>query len=253
MSKKNVEPRQPIIGITCSRTTGGAWGIYSLGHFMEYTYAEYSQAVLHCGGAPLIIPASQDKRSLESILAAVRGIILSGGPDMHPRIYGEEPLPGLEEVDEGLDRFELQVAGLALQRHLPVLAICRGVQVLNVCMGGALYQDIASQVQESICHTPRVDKGVNTHTVRIEPNTKLLSIMQKREIWVNGKHHQAVKKPAPGLIVSARAKDGVIEAVEDPERPFVLGVQWHPEGTWKNDPYSKKLFRALIQAASSFS
>lgn len=253
MNKRDLKRRQPIIGITCSRTTGGAWGMYSLGHFMEYTYAEYSQAVLHVGGAPLIIPASQNTGSLEAILAAVHGIILSGGPDMHPRAYGEEPLLGLDELDEGLDRFELRVAGLALQKHLPVLAICRGIQVLNVAMGGTLYQDIASQVKESICHTPKVDKGVHTHTVRIEPNTKLLSIMQKKEIWVNGKHHQAIKEPAPGLIVSARARDGVIEAVEFPERPFVMGVQWHPEGTWKNDLCSKKLFRALVHEASTFS
>ena len=241
--------QRPLIGITCSRTTGGAWGSYSLGHFMEYTYAEYSRAVLDAGGAPLIIPMSQDRESLQSILAALRGIILSGGPDMHPRTYGEEPLAGLDEVDAALDHFELQVAGLALQNHLPVLAICRGIQVLNVSMGGTLYQDIASQVPESICHTPKVDKGVHTHTVQIEPKTRLYSIFRKKEIWVNGKHHQAVKDPAPGLVVSARAKDGIIEALEHPERPFVIGVQWHPEGTWEDDPYSKKLFHALVQAA----
>ena len=113
-----------------------------------------------------------------------------------------------------------------------------GIQILNVALGGTLYQDITSQVPGSICHTPKADKGVNTHTILIEPKTKLNALLGEKEIWVNGKHHQAVKEPAPGLIVSARAKDGVIEALEDPLKSFVLGVQWHPEGTWKNDPYS---------------
>lgn len=246
-SKKSV---RPVIGITCSRATGGAWGAYSLGHFMDYTYAEYSQAVLDARGAPVIIPVSQDAASLESILRAVQGIILSGGPDVHPRNYGEEPLQGLEELDEALDHFELQVATTALRRKLPLLAICRGIQVLNVSLGGTLYQDIASQVADTICHTPKADKAVNTHMVRVETKTRLYSILGTKEIWVNGKHHQAIKDLASGLVVSAKAKDGVVEAVEHPASPFVVGVQWHPEGTWRNDPCSKKLFRAFVEAAS---
>lgn len=225
--------------------------MYSLGHFMDYTYSEYSRAVLNAGGAPLIIPLAQDRASIESILCSLGGVVLSGGPDIHPRAYGEEPLSGLGEIDDALDRFELQVASMALDLDVPLLAICRGIQILNVCLGGTLYQDIASQVQESICHTPHADKAVNTHAIRIEPGTRLFALFKKREIWVNGKHHQAIKTSAPDLIVSARSKDGVIEAVEHPDRVFALGVQWHPEGTWQDDPYSKKLFRALIEAASS--
>lgn len=239
----------PLIGITSSRLTGGAWGVYSLGHFMDYTFSDYSQAILHAGGAPIIIPAAQDPKSIEAILNSVEGLILSGGPDIHPRRYGEEPLAGLGEVDEALDRMELMAARLAIDKNLPVLGICRGIQVLNVALGGTLFQDIASQVPESLCHTPKTDKAVNTHTVRIEAGSRLNKIFGKRDIWVNGKHHQAVKDPAPGLVVSARAKDGIIEALEHPERPFVIGVQWHPEGTWEDDPYSKKLFHALVQAA----
>ena len=250
MRNKSARGVRPLIGITCSRNTGGAWGAYSLGHFMDYTYTEYSQAVLDAKGAPLIIPVVQDRGSLEAILGSLQGIILSGGPDIHPRAYGEEPLRGLEEIDEALDRFELQVAASALRRRLPLLAICRGIQVLNVSLGGTLYQDIASQVQGSLCHTPKADKAVNTHQVLIEKKTRLHDIFRKTEIWVNGKHHQAIKDAAPGLVVSARARDGVIEAVEDPAQSFVVGVQWHPEGTWKEDPYSRRLFRALVEAAS---
>ena len=241
----------PLIGITCSRLTGGAWGIYSLGHFMDYSFSDYSQAVLHAGGAPVIIPAAQDRKSLEAILDSVQGLILSGGPDLNPRFYGEEPRSGLGEVDETLDGMELPAAELAIERDLPLLGICRGIQVLNVALGGTLYQDIASQVPDSICHTPKTDKAVNTHTVRIESGSRLHKLFGKREIWVNGKHHQAVKDLAPGLTVVARARDGVFEAVEFREKRFVIGVQWHPEGTWQEDPNSQKLFASFVQEALS--
>ena len=135
---------KPLIGITCSRLTGGAWGIYSLGHFMDYALSDYSQAILHAGGAPVIIPAAQDSDSLSRILDSVQGLILSGGPDVHPKRYGEEPMAGLGEVDEALDAMELMAAGLALERDIPILGICRGIQVLNIALGGTLYQDIPS-------------------------------------------------------------------------------------------------------------
>ncbi len=240
---------QPLIAITCSRVTGGAWGIYSLGHFMDYTFSDYSLALLDAGAAPLIIPAAQDHDSLERIFGAVQGLVLSGGPDIHPRHYGEEPAAGLGDVDEGLDRMELMAARLAFEKDIPVLGICRGIQVLNVALGGTLYQDISSQVPEGICHTPKTDKAVFTHTVRFAAGSRLRRIMGRSEIWVNGKHHQAVRDPAPGLSVTARARDGVIEAVEHPRKRWMMGVQWHPEGTWRDDSFSKKLFKAFVREA----
>ncbi len=231
---------------------GGAWGVYSPGHFMDYIYNEYSQAIQHGGGAPVLIPVAQTRETLRTILDRLDGLLLSGGPDINPRNYGEEPLAGLEEVDEGLDLMEIEIARLAFQRDLPILAICRGIQVLNVAQGGTLYQDIPAQVKGSINHLQKADKGVNTHSIKIEANTSLHRIFRRREIWVNGKHHQAIKELAHGLIISAQAKDEIIEAVEHPSKTFVLGVQWHPEGTWKNDPYSKKLFRAFILAAIQY-
>jgi len=245
--------KAPLIGITCSRVTGGAWGMYSLGHFMDYTFSDYSQAILYAGGAPVIVPAAQNRKSLSRVLDSVQGLILSGGPDVHPKRYGEEPMAGLGEVDEALDSMELMAAGLALERDIPILGICRGIQVLNIALGGTLYQDIPSQMPDSICHTPKTDKAVNTHTVRVEVKSRLRRILGKPEIWVNGKHHQAVKDPAPGLVVTARARDGVIEAVEHPGKPYVIGVQWHPEGTWRDDPFSKKLFRSFLRAAGELS
>lgn len=240
---------RPCIGITCSRRTGGAWGVHSLGHFLDFAYAEYSEAVLDAGGAPFIIPVAQDESSMASLLDAMDGLILSGGADVHPRHYGEETLPGLGEVDAALDRMELLAAKMALERNLPILGICRGVQLLNVALGGTLYQHIPAQVPDALGHVPPMDKAVHAHTIRILPGTRLRQIIGRAEIWVNSAHHQSVKAPAPSCVVSAHARDGVIEAIEVPDRTFALGVQWHPEGTWRDDRHAKQLFRALVQAA----
>jgi putative glutamine amidotransferase len=244
---------RPLIGVTCSREVGGAWGLYSPGDYMDYTYDAYTRAVHHCGGASVLIPVSQKPDTLRTILDRLNGLLLSGGPDINPRFYGEEPLAGLGEIDEALDRMELEATKMALQKDLPIFAVCRGIQVLNVALGGTLYQDIANQVRESINHTQKADKSINTHSIKIERKTLLYNLFRTGEIWVNGKHHQAIKDLAPGLIISARASDGIIEAVEYTENKFILGVQWHPEGTWEVDPHSKRLFRAFVRAAVSHS
>jgi putative glutamine amidotransferase len=241
---------KPLIGITCSRTVGGAWGQYSLGHFMDYIYEEYCQAILSCGGAPVIIPVTQDTETFKTVFDRLDGLLLSGGPDVNPKFYGEQPLPTLGEVDEGLDQLEMEAARFAFRKNLPILGICRGIQVLSVSQGGALYQDIPSQVRDSIGHAQKADKSVLTHSIRIERGSRLYNIFKKKEIWVNGKHHQAIKDLAKGFVISAYATDGIIEAIEYPSKKFVIGVQWHPEGTWENDVYSKRLFRAFVQAAT---
>ena len=240
---------RPVIGITCSRSVGGRWSDYDLGHFIEFAFDAYSQAVLNCGGAPLLIPISQSKSSLAAICAQLDGLIFSGGPDINPRFYKDEPHQGLKDVDENQDEMELELSRQALAADVPILGICRGLQLLNVAMGGTLYQDIALQVPKACNHSPRANRGTVTHKVRIEPNTRLQETLQRPSLWVNSKHHQAVKAPAPGLVISAVASDGIIEALEDPNRPFLLGVQWHPEGLWEKDAAARKLFKALIAAA----
>jgi putative glutamine amidotransferase len=155
----------------------------------------------------------------------------------------------LGDLDEELDLAELAVTRAVLDRNLPLFAVCRGIQVLNVALGGTLIQDIATQVEEAINHVQLAPKHVTTHEVRLEPGSLLTKILNRRALQVNGRHHQAVKETAPGLRVAARAPDGVIEAVECPDRRFVLGVQWHPEGTWRVDAPSRKLFQALVRAS----
>ncbi|MGD8367562.1 MAG: gamma-glutamyl-gamma-aminobutyrate hydrolase family protein [Desulfobacterales bacterium] len=242
---------QPLIAITCSRKIGGAWGEYDAGHFMDYTFCNYSRAVAACGGAPVLIPTDSDQRSLHRILRAADGLLLSGGPDVHPGFYGEEPIPGLGEIDEPLDRMEIAAVRAALAENLPVLAVCRGIQVLNIALGGTVYQDIGSQVPEAIGHRQQAAKSVPTHSVRIERPSLLFDILRRRNIRVNGRHHQAVKDVAEGLQVAGRAPDGLVEAVFSPRHPFVLGVQWHPEGLFETDPLSRKLFSAFVKAAKS--
>jgi putative glutamine amidotransferase len=240
---------QPLIAITCSRKIGGSWGEYDPGHFMDYTFDHYSRAVISSGGTPVLVPAACERGALERILAAADGLLLSGGPDVHPRFYGEEPEPGLGEVDEPLDRMELEAARTALEMDLPVFAVCRGIQVLNIAMGGTVFQDIERQVPDCIGHRQKTAKSTTTHTVKIERPSFLHDILRRRRIWVNGKHHQAVKDVAEGLVVAARAPDGVVEALFAPKHRFVLGVQWHPEGTFAEDVFSRKLFAAFVLAA----
>jgi len=242
------EEMRPLIGITCSRRIVEGWAPDSPGDTIDYTFEEYSKAIRHCGGAPVLIPIAQSREIFQTILGQMNGLLLSGGPDIHPKSYHEQPLPELGEVDEDLDRMELEIAKMAFQRNLPILAVCRGIQVLNVSRGGTLYQDIPTQVKDGMNHIQKTDKSINTHTIRIEGKSLLHRLFRKREIWVNGKHHQAIKDLAPNFVVSARARDGIIEAIEHLSKRFVLGVQWHPEGTWEKDPYSKKLFRAFVRA-----
>jgi putative glutamine amidotransferase len=240
---------RPVIGITCSRSVNGRWSDYSLGHFMEFAFDAYSQAVLNCGGAPLLVPISQDKSSLAAICRRIDGLILTGGPDVNPRFYNEEPRQGLMDVDEAQDLMELELTRLAVAADLPVFGICRGLQVLNVAMGGTLVQDIARQVPKACNHAPRADRSTVSHKVRIEPHTRLQSILHRRSLWVNSKHHQAVNRLAPGLMVCAVATDGIIEALEAADKSFLLAVQWHPEGLWQEDAAARKLFKALVTAA----
>ncbi len=243
---------KPLIGITCSRRFVEGWGPHSPGDRIDYTFEDYSKALRYCGGAPILIPVAQNRKTLQAIVDRIAGLLLSGGPDVHPRQYGESPLPELGETDEALDEMELSVANMAFRKNLPLLAICRGIQVLNVLRGGTLYQDIPTQVPNQLGHLQQVDKSIRTHRVRVEEGTLLHSIVGSREIWVNGKHHQAIKDLASDFVVCARAEDGIIEAIEHRSKPFVLGVQWHPEGTWERDLYSKRLFRAFVKATLDF-
>jgi putative glutamine amidotransferase len=240
----------PLIGVTCARAVGGAWSAVSKGHFTNYTYEEYLQGVMAYGGAPLILPLYPDRTKLEAVLARLDGLIFSGGPDVNPRLFGEEPLPGLGTVDDARDRWELTAIKVALRMDLPLLGICRGIQVLNVAMGGSLYQDVSTDPGTEIQHSQTEARDQATHKVTVTSGSRLAKVLGADDVEVNSFHHQVVKTLAPGLKAVAWAPDQLIEGVEaDDDSRFVLGVQWHPEHLVGRSEPARRLFAALIDAA----
>lgn len=212
----------------------------------------YSAALAASGAAPVAIPLNLPEDAIWAIFERLDGLCLSGGVDVGPTHYGEVPEPGLGRVDAARDDTELKVARWALEKDLPVIGICRGIQLLNVAAGGSLYQDLPSQFSEAHVHdyTPGESPWERpTHSVRIADDSALSQILGTRELAINSFHHQAVKQAAPGFRAVAWAEDGVVEGIEDPERRFALGIQWHPEGMFRTDPGARRIFAAFVEAA----
>lgn len=219
----------------------------------------YSDAVRLAGGIPVLIPVLRDSVTVSELVRHLDGIILSGGEDIDPLYYGEEHLPELGTVNAPRDTFDVLLIRTVLRQEKPLLAICRGEQVLNVVLGGTLWQDIPSQIPASdLNHRQTEPATTATQTILIEPGSRLAGILGTAKIGVNSHHHQAVKDLAPGLVVTARAEDGVVEAYEsipsapDPYgKPFgerILAVQFHPESfTQAGDPTFLKIFQDLVR------
>jgi microsomal dipeptidase-like Zn-dependent dipeptidase/gamma-glutamyl-gamma-aminobutyrate hydrolase PuuD len=190
----------------------------------------YTNAVIKAGGTPVMIPLTTDKTVLENIISNIDGLILSGGGDIYSPLFGEELHPTVTDYNLDRDKYDLALIHLATERQMPVLGICRGHQALNVAFGGTLIQDIPSQIPDSkILHSQAEARDVATHSVRINPESKLYQITKQNDLPVNSFHHQAVKTVAPGFKAVAFSEDGVIEAIEPEEERVILGVQWHPE------------------------
>jgi putative glutamine amidotransferase len=238
----------PVIGITGrveERSPPGA-RIVSLGE-------TYVRAVTVAGGAPVVLDPHGRAEALRPVFERLDGLLLSGGGDVSPSFYGESATDLLWHVDENRDRAELALARWALAQPLPLLAICRGIQVLNAASGGTLYQDVGTQVPDALMHPTLGSRPMATiaHTVAVSPGSRLAAIVGARELGVNSAHHQAVKQVGEGLVVTARAPDGVIEGLECPSHPFCIGVQWHPEAMVAEHPLQRRLFEALVAAACS--
>ncbi len=214
---------------------------------------DYRQAILHVGGEVRIL---EPLASIMDALTGVDGLLLSGGEDVDPGRYGEPPHPTVVDVESARDDFEIALLHAARARSLPVLAICRGVQLLNVAYGGTLVQDIPSQVPGAIEHrlaVPPHEAYALAHEIWIEKDTVLARLMSDRlrdadACDVNSRHHQAVRQVANGFQISATAPDGVIEAIEDLAAAFCVGVQWHPENFWRTGEF-RPLFEALLMEA----
>jgi putative glutamine amidotransferase len=213
---------------------------------------DYRQAILHVGGEPRVLDPSMP---IEQALAGIDGLMLTGGDDVAPSRYGEEAHPTVVEAEAGRDEFEIGLINSARARQLPILAICRGVQMLNVACGGTLIQDIPSQLTGALAHSLPVPPNLAyslAHEVWVEKDSLLSKLMRERladdTCEVNSRHHQAVKDVARGFRVSATAPDGVIEAIEDPAAAFCLGVQWHPENFFRTGEF-RSLFEGFVEAA----
>jgi putative glutamine amidotransferase len=206
----------------------------------------YLEAVRAAGGMPVIL-APVESDSVDSLLRRVDALCLSGGPDLDPAAYGVHRHPELGPTDPELDRFELALARGAVARGLPVLGICRGMQVLNVALGGSLHQhlpDLGGQVN----HRQQTASGEPSHRVTLARNSRLTKVIARRYVEVNSFHHQGLHALGRGLSVAGRAADGVVEAVEAPGRRFTFGVQWHAE-CLVDRPEHLALFRGLVRAA----
>ena len=211
---------------------------------------DYEEAVRRAGGEVRILNYETDRPA--DVVNEVDGILLPGGDDVLPSLYGADPHPTFDAAEAGRDAYELELATRAGDADLPLFAICRGIQVLNVARGGTLVQDIPSELPDAIPHEVRDTPFTIAHDVWVSEGTLLHTLLRERidgdACPVNSRHHQAVQQVGSGLVVSATAPDGVIEAVEDPSKRFCVGVQWHPENFYRTGEF-RPLFEAFITAA----
>lgn len=236
------------IGISASLLTIDA-GVLK-GRERAFVGQDYVHAVARAGGVPVILPVINTDEIIAQQLKAVDGLILSGGFDVHPHFYGEEPHALLDVCYPDRDAFEIKLAQTASKMNIPILGICRGLQLLNVAFGGTLHQDIALHSNEVLQHHQKARPDMPAHTVNLELGTVLHHIFQQTSIRTNSLHHQSINKLAPGFTVSAKSQDGVIEGIESMEHSFILGVQWHPELMVEKDPLMQGLFQAFVQIAN---
>ncbi len=215
-----------------------------------YVNSAYLHAIQQAGGVPVPLPPQLSAASLERIVGELSGLLLTGGGDVDPARFGEAPHSTLSEVTPTRDTLETSAVQIALERRLPILGVCRGIQVLNVALGGSLFQDVGTDPGTQLQHSQTEPRDQPTHKVKVEPRSRLAQILGTDEIEVNSMHHQAVKSLGRGLIAVAWAPDQIIEGVEDtdPSR-FVLGVEWHPEELVGHSEPARRLFAALVAAA----
>lgn len=239
-------PRHPLVAVTATtRLDDGVPRVR-----LSTTYLRALEAA---GLTPIVIPPLGAGEVPADILDAVSGLVLTGGEDVAPARYGATPHPRLGRVHEERDATEIALVLGAQERRLPTLAICRGIQVVNVALGGTLFQDLPSERPSAIDHEIDGPRETRTHTVRITGDSRLHQAIGRSEILVNSIHHQSVDTPAPGLAVTAVAPDGVIEGVElAPDNPWwIIGIQWHPEDLVESaDPWDRALFAAFGRAVS---
>ncbi len=235
--------KSPLIGITTYRTRNRQ------GYAQICLNEAYVTALEGAGAQPCLIPPGLSTASLEGLLGRLDGVIFSGGGDIQPERYGSQPHPLVENVDPDRDQTELFLLQRLVDSGTPFLGICRGMQIINVGLGGSLFEDILDQRPDSLRHQSPDEwpRDRLAHPVQVEPDTRLYEILGQSSLQVNSQHHQAVRRLAPALRPAAFAPDGVLEACELPDHPFGVAVQWHPEWLQAHPPM-QALFRSLVEA-----
>ena len=217
----------------------------------DYTVSlDNAHAVLQAGGIPVMLPYIEDEPDIDELIKTLDGLYLTGGDDIDPTLFGEEPLPNLGVILPSRDAFELKLIQKFLSLDKPILAVCRGCQILNIAVGGDMYQDIGSQVKEQILqHQQRAPKSHGSHFVEVPEGTLLHQISGSKRFKVNSRHHQANRTVPSPFRVSGVSSDGIVEAIESKTHTFVLGVQWHPENmVLAGDEPSLKIYEKFIKA-----
>lgn len=236
----------PLIGVTSNYNPPkeGPLGTIVVGK-------SYIQAVLRAGGLPVVIPVGLSETELSMLFPRLDGILLTGGGDIDPNRFQGSPHPRVYDIDERRDRLEIGLVKLAAENGKPFMGICRGIQVINVALGGTLYTHIADQMAGAARHDyyPDIPRDYLAHPVTIDPGSRLASCLGGERFEVNSLHHQGIERLAASLVAVAHAANSLIEGVELPGHPFGLGVQWHPEWMQAHDP-QRRLFQALVQAAA---
>jgi putative glutamine amidotransferase len=243
--------RRPLIGLTMSITVA-KHPTRSRKPERVYLNSSYIKAVQHAGGVPVPLPPHLDAVAQRELFARLDGFLLTGGADVDPRRFNEAPHPSVYDVSPARDELEIRLVEQSFDRGLPVLAICRGIQVLNVALGGTLYQDVKSAPGTTIEHSQKRVRHRSTHPVRIEAGSRLAKVIGAHELDVNSFHHQAIRELGRGLRAVAFAPDDLIEGAElDDPGHFVLAVQWHPEELAPRQETARRLFRALVEASAA--
>lgn len=235
-------PRIAVSGVVRSWDGGERTGVN----------AAYVRALLSAGGVPLILSPLMGASLAARALDGADGLLLTGGEDIEPSWYGAQPSPLLSPPSRERDLLELALFAIARQRELPILGICRGIQLINVAMGGTLFQDLPSERPGTVNHRPDGARNVGTHRLRLQRGSRAADALGGISVTVNSSHHQAIKDLAPGLVATGWTEDDLIEAAESPDgSPWLLAVQWHPEEMHADrDAPDRGLFAALVNQAS---